>query len=98
MDLNGFEESLTLAGQEAILAAVELQPREKEFLQHFQQLCKDFPRELARSALETAILRGGASKKYPRLIKSFSHVIPWNKPPTLRLQAIGQNATKGLHR
>jgi len=51
-----FYELLTITGQEAIHAAMDLAPREKDFLTHFQQLSRQYPREIARGALETAIL------------------------------------------
>ncbi len=65
MDLNSFGELLTPAGQSALLAAQTLTPCEVDFLPHFQKLSREFPRELARAALEIAILRGEAIKKFP---------------------------------
>lgn len=41
-------------------------PREKDFLPTFKMLSKRFPRETARAALTTAILRGEAERKFPR--------------------------------
>lgn len=64
MDLNTFYELLSPIGQEALRAAQNLQPREKDFLPHFQRMCKDFPREIARGALTTAILRLEAAAKF----------------------------------
>ena len=65
MDLNAFQLLLTPAGQETLLAAGELNPREKDFLRHFQWLCRRYPPDLARAALETAILRLEAEAKFP---------------------------------
>ena len=66
MDVANFHDLLTDTGQEAIYAAMELAPQEKDFLRHFQQLSRRFPREIARSALETAILRPSAQSKFPQ--------------------------------
>ena len=66
MDVVNFHDLLTDTGQEAIYAAMELAPQEKDFLRHFQQLSRRFPREIARSALETAILRPSAQSKFPQ--------------------------------
>ena len=65
MDLASFRLLLTSAGQEALVAAQRLEPREVDYLQHFQRLEKRFPRTLAQAALETAILRAEARSKYP---------------------------------
>ena len=56
---------LSSAGQEALGAACLLQPREEGFLTHFTTLSRRFPAELARLALEIAILRGEAARKFP---------------------------------
>jgi hypothetical protein len=66
MDVINFYDLLTATGQEAIHAATELTPQEKDFLRHFQQLSRQFPREIARGALETAILRNSALSKFPQ--------------------------------
>ena len=65
MDQVSFKALLSPSGQEALQAAVSLQPREVVFLRHFQTLCRSFPPELARAALETAILRDEAHLKFP---------------------------------
>jgi SAM-dependent methyltransferase len=65
MDILSFSELLTPAGQTALQATQALAPREADFLSHFQKLSREFPRELARTALEVAILRGEAVKKFP---------------------------------
>ena len=64
MDLQSFHSLLTAPGQAALQAAQSLQPREEDFLLHFQSLERRFPVELARSALEIAILRKEAGRKF----------------------------------
>ena len=64
MDLKTFRALLTLPGQAVLHAAQELQPREEQFLLHFQTLERRFPSELARGALEIAILRKEAARKF----------------------------------
>jgi hypothetical protein len=66
MDLQAFDRLLTPHGQDALQAAQELEPREEDFLRHFDQLCRRYPPELARTALETAILRREACAKFPQ--------------------------------
>lgn len=65
MDLTIFQTLLDEEGQAALAAAEALQPKEADFLAHFQQLARRFPEPTARAALETAILRLEAGKKYP---------------------------------
>lgn len=65
MNLGAFRSLLTPAGQEALQAAAVLQPREADFLTHFQTLQRSYPDEPARAALEIAILRGEAGAKFP---------------------------------
>lgn len=65
MDLSSLHALLTPEGQEALRAAVSLEPREEDFLRHYQNLCRNFPESLARPALETAILRREAAVKFP---------------------------------
>ena len=60
-----FLDLLSPAGQDALRTAMDLHPREMDFLPLFQNLAKRYPRELARSALEIAILRGEARAKFP---------------------------------
>ena len=64
MDLETFHALLTPLGQETLQAAQALEPREEQFLQHFQVLERRFPGGLARAALEIAILRSEAAKKF----------------------------------
>jgi hypothetical protein len=65
VDLITWQELLTLVGQDAIKEALALSPREVDFLSHFQTLCRRYPPQLARPALEIAILRGEAGVKFP---------------------------------
>ncbi len=65
MDLNSLRSLLTPAGQQVLQAALALRPREVDFLAHFQVLQRSYPDELARAALEIAILRGEAGVKFP---------------------------------
>jgi len=71
MKLIIFRKLLTIKGQEALNAAVALDPTEDQFLPLFDKLCKEHPRELARAALETAILRKVAVKKFPQADKMY---------------------------
>ena len=66
MDITSFNSLLTREGQWALESAMAFEPREKDFLGDFQMLAKRFPRELARAALETAILRREAESKFPK--------------------------------
>ena len=45
--------------------AKALKPRERDFLRHFDNLRKQFPSDLARAALETAIWQRESAKKFP---------------------------------
>jgi hypothetical protein len=71
MDLASFRQLLTPAGQEALSAAQALHlhpatvPREVDFLGLFTHLQRFYPTELARAALEMAILRAEAVEKFP---------------------------------
>jgi hypothetical protein len=71
MQLKHFYSLLTREGQWALESATAFEPREKDFLQDFQMLAKRFPRELARAALETAILRREAEAKFPQADKMY---------------------------
>jgi SAM-dependent methyltransferase len=59
MDLPTFLSLLSPQGQSALEAAAALNPKEADFLKHFEKLARLFPRELAREALAIAILRRG---------------------------------------
>ena len=65
MDFSTFRQLLSPAGQEVLRLAEELQPVEAEFLTHFTRLSRRHPAELARMALEVAILRREAGEKFP---------------------------------
>lgn len=65
MNPDTFRALLTPTGQGALQAAAALQPREQDFLTHFSALSRTYPPELARAALETAILRLQADAKFP---------------------------------
>jgi SAM-dependent methyltransferase len=67
VDPKSFLDLLSPSGQAALRAAEALQPVEQDFLRHFQHLGRSFPRELARSALITAILRREAETKFPAI-------------------------------
>lgn len=71
MELSEFQELLSPRGQEALRAAVDLQPRETEYLSHYTALCRIFPAQIARVALETAILRNKAATKFPFASKMY---------------------------
>jgi len=64
VDLTNFSTLLT-SGQEVLQAAINLQPRQVDFLRHYQTLSRRFAKELARAALEIAILRLEAADKFP---------------------------------
>ncbi len=64
MDFDSFSLLLTEKGQAALRAAEALQPVEKDYLVHFQSLCRTYPEELAQAALETAIFRQEAVVKF----------------------------------
>lgn len=65
MELATFKDILAPSGQAALQAAVTLGPREADFLSHYQLLSRSYPADLARTALEIAILRGEAANKFP---------------------------------
>lgn len=65
MDLSTFEQLLSPKGQSALVAAIERRPRESDFLAVYEKLRKAYPPELAKAAVETAILREKAKDKFP---------------------------------
>ncbi len=65
MNLDEFRSLLSPAGQEALSAAVALDPREEDYLRCFQLLSRRFPPDQARAALEIAIQRRAAATKFP---------------------------------
>jgi hypothetical protein len=65
VNLASFRTLLTSAGQESLREAQALEPSEGSFLRDFSALSRRYPAELARAALETAILRSEAEAKFP---------------------------------
>ena len=65
MEVTTLQFLLSPVGQEALQQAEKLQPREADFLRHFSALSRIYPAELARTALEVAILRWEAAAKFP---------------------------------
>ena len=65
MDIDDFRTLLTPDGQEALEAALALQPQEANYLRDYTALSSRYPAGLTRAALETAILRGEATVKFP---------------------------------
>lgn len=66
MDLATFHTLLSPLGQAALAEATSRVPTEEMFLAHLQPLQKRFPAEVAKAALETAILRAKAAVKFSR--------------------------------
>ncbi len=56
---------MTPLGREALADAASLFPRESDYLVHFTELSRRYPPDLARHALEMAILRLEASSRFP---------------------------------
>jgi hypothetical protein len=73
VELSVFRPLLSDTGQEAIQAAMALEPREIDFLAHFSALSRHYPPELARGALEIAILRREAASKFPFAERMYFH-------------------------
>jgi len=65
MDISSFRSLHTPTGQQALQAAERLAPREREYLRGLDVLCRQYPRQMAAAALETAILRQEAAGKFP---------------------------------
>lgn len=65
MEYSTLQFLLSAPGQEALEQAAALQPREADFLRHFDALSRAYPAELARAALEVTILRQEAQAKFP---------------------------------
>lgn len=65
MNLTTFEHLLSAEGQSALADAMSLRPNDAAFLATFEKLRKKFPPELAKAAVETAVLRGKAASKFP---------------------------------
>lgn len=73
MESAPFRDLLSPAGQAVLSAAQALQPREVDFLTHFQALARHNPVELSRLALEIAILRREALAKFPETIAQHTY-------------------------
>ena len=71
VDLATFEQLGTPLGEEALDAAMRLTPDESTFLRCAGRLEKRFPKELARAALEIALLREQARGKFYRANSMF---------------------------
>ena len=84
MHLEDFYNLFTREGKWALESAMAFAPREKDFLSEFKMLAKRFPREVARAALTTAILRGEAETKFPQADKLYftrealEQATPWD--------------------
>ena len=65
MDLECFRALLTPFGQQVLQAAQAMRPQEVNFLRDSAALSRQYPSDLAKVALEIAILRGEASVKFP---------------------------------
>ena len=65
MQLASFTALLSQLGQSALVDAQGLEPKETDFLRCFTSLRRKYPDELAKAALETAILRNEARTKFP---------------------------------
>jgi hypothetical protein len=71
MDIPSFQALHTTAGLDALAKATSLNPREEDFLHHFQVLERRFPPAIARAALEIAVLRKEGITKFPFAEKMF---------------------------
>jgi SAM-dependent methyltransferase len=65
VELSSFRKLLTPEGSAALREAERYSPREEDFLPVFSALSRDIPADMARAALETAILRAEGRKKFP---------------------------------
>lgn len=71
MDVATFKTLLLPSGQEVLQAAQALNPREADFLAVYTVLCRRYPADLSRAALETVLLREKASTKFPYAPKMY---------------------------
>ncbi|OWK43839.1 class I SAM-dependent methyltransferase [Fimbriiglobus ruber] len=71
MDLATLEQLLTPPGRAALAAAAELELSETKYPAHFDRLRKHFGPDLARAALDTAMLRVKARTKFARAGEMF---------------------------
>jgi hypothetical protein len=65
VDLATFRQLISPLGQRALQEATGDQPEEQDFLRLYSRLSRAYPAELARAALEIAILRRQAMEKFP---------------------------------
>lgn len=71
MDQDGLRILISPFGQQVLAEATIFAPRQEDFLRHFTILSRKYPAELARSAVETAILRREALSKFPQAQKMY---------------------------
>src|SRR5262249_51819609 len=71
MDLASLQQLVSPAGQRALERAIELAPDESTFLSCFNRLARDFSHDLARTAVETALLRRRAAGKFSRAAEMY---------------------------
>lgn len=71
MDLHGLKLLQSDLGRRALEDAGARLPREADFLRHFDALSRIYPADLARAALETAILRIEAAVKFAHAQRMF---------------------------
>jgi hypothetical protein len=71
VDLAAFEQLGSPNGTAALAAAAALGPTEPTFLACYERMRKHFPADLAKAALETAILREKAKGKFSRAAAMF---------------------------
>lgn len=65
MEIDTFHLLLGKSGQDILHKAIKMNPREEDYLRHFQTLSREYPTEIVRAALDTAILRSEAEIKFP---------------------------------
>ena len=71
MDLATFQLLLTESGQQALIDAQLLEPTESRFLACYEKLRKQYPPSLAKTALETVLLRIKARSKFTSADKMY---------------------------
>jgi hypothetical protein len=71
MDLDSLQRLQTPDGRRALAESMQLLPDEQTFLACFNRLSRRYPSDLARAALETALLRRRAASKFCRAERMF---------------------------
>jgi SAM-dependent methyltransferase len=71
MNLETFQELLSMAGRTALAEAMALEPVEASFLSCYEKLRRKCPAPLAKAAVETAISRGKAVNKFTDAVRMF---------------------------